>query len=105
MSRPNLLSETEIENELKELPLWTRKENTIVREIVATDFITAVAIFNSIAIIAEAMDHHPDILLYGWNKLRITLSTHDRGGLTELDFKLAKKIEELYIIKKRNYEL
>lgn len=105
MSRPNLLSEPEIENELKELPLWVRKDNTIVREIVASDFITAVAIFNSIAIIAEVMDHHPDILLYGWNKLRITLSTHDKGGLTELDFKLAKKIEELYIIKKRNYEL
>ncbi|MFN3780839.1 MAG: 4a-hydroxytetrahydrobiopterin dehydratase [Candidatus Kapaibacteriota bacterium] len=105
MIRPNLLTESEIENELKELPLWIRKENTIVREIVANDFISAVAIFNSIAIIAESMDHHPDILLYGWNKLRITLSTHDRGGLTELDFKLAKKIEELYFIKKRNYEL
>ncbi|MCS7170175.1 MAG: 4a-hydroxytetrahydrobiopterin dehydratase, partial [Candidatus Kapabacteria bacterium] len=39
--------------------------------------------------------HHPDLLLYGWNKLRVILSTHDRGGITELDITLAKKIEQL----------
>jgi 4a-hydroxytetrahydrobiopterin dehydratase len=41
------------------------------------------------------MDHHPDVLLYGWNKVRVILSTHDRGGITELDIALAKKIEQL----------
>jgi 4a-hydroxytetrahydrobiopterin dehydratase len=41
------------------------------------------------------MDHHPDLFVYGWNKLRITLSTHDQGGLTILDIQLAKKIDAL----------
>jgi len=100
MSRPPLLSENEINESLKEIPLWQRKENQLVREIVADDFITAVAIANSIAILAECLDHHPDIFIYGWNKIRVTTTTHDRGGLTILDFELAKKIDNLNILKK-----
>jgi 4a-hydroxytetrahydrobiopterin dehydratase len=100
MSRPQLLSEQEIQEALGEVPFWTRNGNQIVREIVAEDFVSAIGIVNSIAIIAECMDHHPDILIYGWNKIRVVSTTHDRGGLTELDFKLAKKIESLKIIQK-----
>ncbi len=100
MSRPPLLSEEEIVERLKETPLWLRNNNQLVREIVADDFISALAIFNSIGIVAESLDHHPDILIYGWNKIRITTSTHDQGGLTLLDFELAKKIDNLNIIKK-----
>jgi 4a-hydroxytetrahydrobiopterin dehydratase len=54
-----------------------------------------VGLLNAIAVVAEAMDHHPDMLLYGWNKLRVMLSTHDRGGITALDIELAKRIEQL----------
>ena len=93
--RPKLLSEEDIEYYLKDLPLWERKDNLIFREIAASNFVAAVGIINAIAVLAETADHHPDILIYGWNKVRITLSTHDRGGLTELDFALAKKIEDL----------
>ena len=100
MSRPPLLSEDEINESLKEISFWTRKENQLVREIVADDFVTAIAIANSIAFIAECLDHHPDIFIYGWNKIRVTTTTHDRGGLTQLDFELAKRIENLKIIKK-----
>jgi len=95
MSRPKLLSEQEINELLKEVPFWNKENNTIVREIVASNFAAAIGIVNSIAIEAEVLDHHPDILIYGWNKIRITLSTHSEGGLTELDFKLAKKIDNL----------
>lgn len=95
MSRPKLLSEQEINELLKEVPFWNKENNTIVREIVASNFTAAIGIVNSIAIEAEVLDHHPDILIYGWNKIRITLSTHSEGGLTELDFKLAKKIDNL----------
>ncbi len=95
MSRPNLLSEEEINEYLIEVPLWNLENNSIVRDIVASNFTAAIGIVNSIAIEAEVIDHHPDILIYGWNKIKITLSTHDRGGLTELDFKLAKKIDNL----------
>jgi 4a-hydroxytetrahydrobiopterin dehydratase len=67
----------------------------IVREIIAPNFLAAVGLINAIALAAEKLDHHPDILLYGWNKLRISSTTHDRGGLTELDFKLAREIDAI----------
>ncbi len=99
MGRPELLSEVEIQENLKDIELWQRSENSIVREFVAPDFVSAIGFVNSIAIIAEAMDHHPDILIYGWNKIRISTTTHNRGGLTKLDFELAKKIDNLKFFK------
>ena len=98
MARPALLTQEFIGHYLKVNPMWRQSEddlNSIVREIGAANFIAAVGIINSIALLAEKLDHHPDILLYGWNKLRVTLSTHDVGGLTELDFKLAVQIDGL----------
>lgn len=98
MARPPLLTQEFIGHYLKLNPMWRQPEDnskSIVREIGAANFIAAVGIINSIALLAEKLDHHPDILLYGWNKLRITLSTHDVGGLTELDFKLAAQIDGL----------
>jgi len=95
MARPPLLSEEELQQALQELPLWQREGNTLVREFVAPNFAAAVGLLTAIAVVAEAMDHHPDLFLYGWNKLRVILSTHDRGGITELDITLAKKIEQL----------
>ncbi|MBK9249750.1 MAG: 4a-hydroxytetrahydrobiopterin dehydratase [Ignavibacteria bacterium] len=98
MARPSLLSQDIINDYLKIHPLWAQpvdEPTVIVREIGSASFIAAVGIFNSIALLAEKADHHPDILLYGWNKLRITLSTHDQGGLTELDFKVAGQIDGL----------
>ena len=102
MPRPELLNEDDIAYRLNKLPDWHLMDSTvppkrIVREISAPNFVSAVGIINAVAVLAEVADHHPDILLYGWNKLRITLSTHDRGGLTELDFALAHKIEELQL--------
>jgi len=97
MPRPILATEEYIVSGLEGLPLWTRQDQCIVREYVAPNFASVIGLVNAIAVLAEAMDHHPDILIYGWNKLRVTLSTHDRGGLTELDFRLAKKIEDLRV--------
>jgi 4a-hydroxytetrahydrobiopterin dehydratase len=97
MKRPVLLNETELTDKLSEFELWTLEGKTIVKEIVAVSFAMAVGIVNSIAVLAEAMDHHPDILIYGWNKIRVTISTHDQGGLTILDFDLAKKIDNLKV--------
>jgi len=94
MKIPTLATEKELEDFLEENLLWIKQENTIVREIVAANFIAAVGIINSIAILAEKHDHHPDILLYGWNKVRITLTTHAQNGITQNDFKLAKEIDE-----------
>ncbi len=95
MARPPLLSEDETIKKLDKFPTWNREGKIIRREMVASNFAAALGIVNAIAVLAEAMDHHPDILIYGWNKVRISLSTHDQGGLTELDFELAQKIEDL----------
>lgn len=95
MPRPMLYDESQINLRMKKIPFWEKDGTTIVRQMVFPNFAAAVGIFNSIALIAEKMDHHPDIFLYGWNKLKITSSTHDQGGLTELDFDLAEQIDAL----------
>ncbi len=99
MERPALLTEFELERLIPtELPGWNRLGNSLVLEIGTASFASAVGIINAIAITAEAMDHHPDILLYGWNKLRVTCSSHDCGGLTMLDIELARRINGLGFI-------
>lgn len=95
MSRPELLDEQRIDDELEDLVNWMKVGKEIRREIVAADFVSAIGFVNSVAIISESMDHHPNIEIYGWNKVRISVSTHDAGGLTELDFKLAHKIDSI----------
>ncbi|HRP02144.1 MAG TPA: 4a-hydroxytetrahydrobiopterin dehydratase [Candidatus Kapabacteria bacterium] len=95
MNRPTLLNEREISDKLAEHPFWNKENDTIVREVVCANFPSVIGFLNAIAFIAEKLDHHPDLLIYGWNKLRITISTHDKGGLTELDFLLAKQIDDI----------
>jgi 4a-hydroxytetrahydrobiopterin dehydratase len=89
------LDEQDIQLRLASLPSWTREGDDIVRQVVCTDFQGALNLVNRIGAIAEKLDHHPDILLHGWNKVRITASTHSAGGLTELDFQLATGIDGL----------
>jgi 4a-hydroxytetrahydrobiopterin dehydratase len=48
-----------------------------------------------VAEVAEEQGHHPDILIHGWNKVRLTLSTHSQGGLTDADFQLARRLDPL----------
>lgn len=89
------MSEEELGEHLKDIPLWRRDGATIVREVPCSDFAAAIGLVNAVALLAEKADHHPDILVYGWNKVRITLSTHDQGSLTILDIRLAKSIDAL----------
>ena len=87
------LSDAEIEQRLADLEGWQRDgENAIAREWKLEDFAAAIAFVNRVAELAEAANHHPDILLHGWNKVRLTLSTHSQGGLTDADFRLAGQI-------------
>ncbi len=74
---------------------WRRKGNAITREWKLDDFGQAIAFVNRVAGVAEAANHHPDILLHGWNKVRLELSTHSEGGLTRADFDMAARIDEL----------
>jgi 4a-hydroxytetrahydrobiopterin dehydratase len=97
MARPSLLDADTIAEHLSDAPLWSMHGSTIQREFPTSNFAAAIGLVNAIAILAEQADHHPDILVYGWNKVRVTLSTHDQGGLTILDFRLAKAIDALSI--------
>lgn len=90
-----LLSEDEIRNRVNELGGWSLSNNSIIKEFQLNNFSDAIAFIVKIAIEAEKIDHHPDILLYGWNKVRITLSTHAVGGITENDINLAHKINQI----------
>jgi 4a-hydroxytetrahydrobiopterin dehydratase len=90
------LTDAEIEQRLAAADEWRRGEgSTIVRDIQLADFAAAIALVNRIAELAEAANHHPDILVHGWNKLTLTLSTHSQGGLTDADFALAREIDVL----------
>ncbi|MCU0425069.1 MAG: 4a-hydroxytetrahydrobiopterin dehydratase [Candidatus Kapabacteria bacterium] len=95
MPRPQKLSSEAVHSALQQQPAWTLNGNTIERQFKAANFASAVGFINAVAVLADTNDHHPDILLFGWNKVKITLSTHDQGGLTELDFLLAAKIDAL----------
>ncbi len=86
------LTEKEIAGSLKKVPGWERKKHEISRLYIFSGFITAMAFVNHVAGLAEAMDHHPDILIQ-YKKVKLTLSTHSEGGLTDLDFTLARKID------------
>jgi 4a-hydroxytetrahydrobiopterin dehydratase len=73
---------------------WSLRGNVIARRLRFVDFADAMHFVNKVARLAEAANHHPDITI-SYNKVRLALTTHDEGGLTEKDFKLARKINKL----------
>ena len=90
-----VLNQNEIEIKLKNLSGWNYKSNQIGKEFKFKDFKSALEFVNEVGKQAEMMNHHPDIFLHSWNKVKLTVSTHSEGGVTEKDFKLAEKIESL----------
>lgn len=88
-----LLSKGVIEKNLTELSSWIYLNNQIEKEFTFKDFIEASSFVTSVGLEAEKLDHHPDILIHSWNKVKIAISTHSEGGVTEKDFNLANKIE------------
>lgn len=90
------LSDEQITERLSgELAGWALVDGTIVRDVRVADFAAAIALVNEVAGVAEEADHHPDILVHGWNRLRLTLSTHSAGGVTPADVALAGRLEAL----------
>lgn len=90
-----ILSNDDILKQLKQLQHWHLAKNEIVRNFEFENFRKALAFVNHVGELAEAADHHPDINLHGWNKVTITVTTHSSGGLTQKDFDIARKIDEL----------
>jgi len=89
-----LLSEEEIASRL-EGSRWQRQGDELVREWQLEDFASAMEFVNRVAEEAEAANHHPDIFVHGWNKVRLSLTNHSAGGLTAADFDMAERIDRL----------
>lgn len=89
MSR--LLTDDEVTRQLADLPGWVREGDALVASIEAPDFPAAIRLVAAAADEAEQMNHHPDIDIR-WRTTRWLLTTHDAGGLTQLDIELAHRI-------------
>jgi len=86
------MNDLKIQRELKNLKGWKRSGDAIEKKFEFKDFIQAMGFVNSIALLAERANHHPDIDIR-WNKVQLVLSTHSDGGITQKDIALAKEIE------------
>ena len=88
------LAEEQIEQALKALPGWVREAETIVKTFTFEWFTPAMGFVTKVALLAERFDHHPDIDIR-YKTVRLLLTSHDSGGLTERDINLAKEIEAI----------
>ena len=97
---PSLLPANKARESLKDLDGWqlTDDHKMIYREFILQDFMAAVDLIDRIALIAEDEKHHPDIHLTQCRNLRVALTTHDVGGLSQKDFTVALKIKDLPIL-------
>jgi 4a-hydroxytetrahydrobiopterin dehydratase len=93
-----VLTESEIQARLAHVDGWTLEHGEIVRKVQAKDFAAALLFVNAVGLLAEAAGHHPDILIT-YNRVKLSLMTHDSNGITEKDFMLAEKINALPVIK------
>jgi 4a-hydroxytetrahydrobiopterin dehydratase len=89
-----LLSDQEIEERLGGMEGWSRESDTITKTFSNGDFVGSVKFVDSLVEPAEGMNHHPDLEL-SWDKVKVTITNHAQGGLTENDFELAAKIDAL----------
>jgi 4a-hydroxytetrahydrobiopterin dehydratase len=90
-----LLSDDDVQDRLEQLETgWRRQGDAIARQFTFDDFKGSVDFINRITLPAEEMNHHPDLEI-SWNKVTVSLSTHSQGGITNSDFELAQRIEDL----------
>lgn len=89
-----VLTTSEIQVALRDLVGWETRDNSIVRAFQFRDFLGAIVFVNKIAAAAEAANHHPDILI-NYNKVTLTLVSHDSGGVTQRDIRMAGIINEI----------
>jgi 4a-hydroxytetrahydrobiopterin dehydratase len=94
MARPSKLPEAEVASRLAAVPGWSVKGGKLHRELAFADFAQAFAFMTDVAREAEALQHHPEWLNV-YNRVVIDLTTHDAGGITALDFELARRAENL----------
>ena len=90
----DLIKTADLKNRMKKIPEWELEKKHIERTFEFDDFADAIDFVNAVAEVAEEEEHHPDIDIR-YNKVRLVFSTHSKGGLTELDFGLAERIDTL----------
>ena len=95
MAERKKLNDSEIQESLSELSGWRIENGKLHKSFQFDSFVDAFGFMTKSALVAEAMNHHPDIFMHSWNKVKISISTHDKGGVTLKDFDLANKIQEL----------
>lgn len=83
----------DIKKRLDSVKNWKYENNKLSKLFELTNFADALAFTLKVGIEAEKMDHHPDLFIHSWNKVKVSISTHSEGGVTENDFKLAKNID------------
>ena len=88
------LSDEEIDEALAGLDGWNREGDAIAREFDRGDFVGSVRFVDAIVDPAEEMGHHPDLEI-SWSTVKVTITTHSEGGLTDADFELARRIDQL----------
>lgn len=88
-----LLNSDQLKEKLNNLKGWQIDKGQLAKETTFKDFKEALAYVNKVGAVAESMNHHPDILLHQWNKVKVCITTHDEGGITEKDFLFARKVE------------
>lgn len=94
MARPERLDERAVQAALESLSGWSLREGKLHREFRFVDFVAAFGFMSRAALVAEKMDHHPEWTNV-WNRVVVDLTTHDAGGLTALDFDLARRMDAL----------
>ena len=87
------LMEDEINKKLEDFENWIYANNSISKEYEFEDFVNALGFVVKAGMEAEKMNHHPDLHIYAYKHVKVTITTHDEGGVTEKDFDLAQKIE------------
>ena len=90
----DLLSDEQIEERLGGLEGWSRKGDAIAKSFDRGDFVGSVKFVDQIVEPAEGMNHHPDLSI-SWSEVEVSITNHAAGGLTEADFELASKIDQL----------
>jgi len=89
-----VLSTSEVDQALQKLPGWSRQGKAVERVFQFGNFLEAMEFVNKIAVAAEAANHHPDITI-SYNKVTLSLVSHDSGGVTQRDIRMAGKINDV----------
>ncbi len=90
----SLLNQDQLDYFVRNNPSWIIDKKTLMKEFIFANFIDAFGFISKVALLSEKMDHHPD-WQNTYNKVKINLTTHDKGGITSNDIKLAESIDKL----------